>query len=410
MLGQVASPLGRIRELFALPGYRPLWFGAVMFAFGAWTERVAIGWYVFDKTDSAFITAMASAAFIAPGLIVGPIAGALSDSVPRPRILASAAALKMTAVLCIAVFARNPEASLPLILGLVLLSGVGLSLNISSLHTLSGDLVGSARRARAISVVSTGQRAVSAVGALGAGALISEFGATPSFLLAATAMLGASLSYRSISEPAVRRTARASAFLADTLSGLKLVTRVPLVALLLALTVIIEVFGFAFMALFPALVDRILEMDAGGLGALTGAASVGGVIGTLLLASLSDRGRLGVVFLVVIAAFGVAMLTIGLSQWFVVSLFLAAGIGCCAAMFDALQWILLQAGVDDALRGRALGAWNVAIGFGWLGPLILGAIADAVSVTAAFAVAGTVLLATAAVVSLGARQLRTLSS
>ena len=116
------------------------------------------------------------------------------------------------------------------------------------------------------------------------------------------------------------------------------------------------------------------------------------------------------VFLVVIAAFGAAMLTIGLSQWFVVSLFLAAGIGCCAAMFDALQWILLQAGVDDALRGRALGAWNVAIGFGWLGPLILGAIADAVSVTAAFAVAGTVLLATAAVVSLGARQLRTLSS
>ena len=79
-------------------------------------------------------------------------------------------------------------------------------------------------------------------------------------------------------------------------------------------------------------------------------------------------------------------------------------------MFDALQWILLQAGVDDALRGRALGAWNVAIGFGWLGPLILGAIADAVSVTAAFAVAGTVLLATAAAVSLGARQLRTLSS
>ena len=105
-----------------------------------------------------------------------------------------------------------------------------------------------------------------------------------------------------------------------------------------------------------------------------------------------------------------SVLTIGLSQWFVVSLFLAAGIGCCAAMFDALQWILLQAGVDDALRGRALGAWNVAIGFGWLGPLILGAIADAVSVTAAFAVAGTVLLATAAVVSLGARQLRTLSS
>ena len=61
-------------------------------------------------------------------------------------------------------------------------------------------------------------------------------------------------------------------------------------------------------------------------------------------------------------------------------------------------------GSEFDLAGLTNPAGNV------LGPLILGAIADAVSVTAAFAVAGTVLLATAAVVSLGARQLRTLSS
>lgn len=410
MVRLASSSLGRIRELFALPGYRSLWLGAVLFAFGAWTERVAIGWYVFDRTDSAFVTAMATAAFIAPGLIVGPIAGALSDSVPRPRILTAAAGLKLVVLLCVAFFARDPEASLPFILGLVLFSGVGLSLNLSSLHTLSGDLVGADRRARAISVVATGTRAVSAVGALGAGALISNFGATPSFLLAALAMAGAALVYRSITEPAVRRTSTRGAFLADTVAGLRLVMRVPLIGLLLALTVVVEVFGFAHNALFPAVADRLLEVGATGLGAIAGSAAIGGVIGTLVLASLSDRGHLGTVFLIVIAAFGASMLGIGLSHWFLLSLVLAAAIGCCAAMFDALQWILLQAGVDDSLRGRALGAWNVAIGFGWLGPLILGAIADAVSVTAAFAVAGFVLLATATAVSVWARQLRTLSS
>lgn len=402
------SPFARISELFAIRAFRRLWAGAVLFALGSWTERVAIGWYVFDKTDSAFITAMATAAFIAPGLIVGPIAGTLSDSHPRPRILASAGVLKAVAIVLIAVLARNPEASLPLILVLLTISGVGLSLNISSLHTLSGDIVGAPRRARAIAVVSTGQRGVSALGALGAGALITAFGATPAFLLAAAALAASAVAYRSVQEPAVRKMTGGASLLGETVAGLRLVTRVPLIAILLALTVIVEVFGFAHNALFPAVADRLLEVGATGLGALAGAAALGGVLGTLLLAAISDRGRLGVVFLVVVAAFGGAMLGIGLSHWFALSLVLAAAIGCCAAMFDALQWILLQAGVDDALRGRALGAWNVAIGFGWLGPLLLGGIADAVSVTAAFAVAGTVLIATAAATAL-TRQVRTIA-
>ncbi|MCA9849967.1 MAG: hypothetical protein KC461_04895, partial [Dehalococcoidia bacterium] len=40
---------------------------------------------------------------------------------------------------------------------------------------------------------------------------------------------------------------------------------------------------------------------------------------------------------------------------------------------DALQWIMLQGSVDERLRGRALGAWNLTIGIGWIvGPLTMG--------------------------------------
>jgi len=164
---------------------------------------------------------------------------------------------------------------------------------------------------------------------------------------------------------------------------------------LLGLTAIVEVFGFAFMALFPAVADRLLHVGATGLGGLTGASSIGGVVGALLLAAYAERVRLGVLFLGVLTVFGVLMIAIGLSPWFVMSLLIAGGIGCVAAMFDTLQWIMLQAGVSDELRGRVLGAWNVAIGLGWIGPLILGAVADLVSVTAAFALAGVILLVTA---------------
>ena len=41
---------------------------------------------------------------------------------------------------------------------------------------------------------------------------------------------------------------------------------------------------------------------------------------------------------------------------------------------------------------RALGGWNFAIGWGWLGPPGLGALADATSVPAALTVSGTLLV------------------
>lgn len=403
----VPAPARRIVEPFSAPGFRALWSGAVLFALGGWMERVAVGWYVFDQTDSAFITAIATAAHIAPGLLVGPVAGALSDRYPRPTILMGAVLLKAAALVTIAILVRDAESSLPVIVMLVAVSGAGNALNLSSLHTLSGDLVGTARRALAISVVSTGQRAISAIGAVSSGVIISAFGATPSFLVGAAALSLAALAYRQVQEPVARRSRSGSSVIADTIEGLRIVARVRLVAILLLLTAVVEVFGFAFMALFPAVADRILGVGATGLGGLSGAASVGGVLGTLMLAAYADRVRLGWLFLGVVGTFGLLMISIGLSPWYALSLLIACGIGGMAAMFDTLQWIMLQAGVADEMRGRVLGAWNVAIGFGWLGPLLLGAIADIVSVTAAFAVAGTILLATAALAGSLSPKLRT---
>ena len=73
------------------------------------------------------------------------------------------------------------------------------------------------------------------------------------------------------------------------------------------------------------------------------------------------------------------------------------GLGAVMAAVDALEWILLQSSVDDEFRGRAIGAWNLAIGFGWLGPILLGAAATQWGIAQSLAVSG-LLLAVAGVV------------
>ncbi len=392
-------------SIFSRPGYAALWVGAVGYAFGTWTQRVAVGWYVFDATDSAFVTAAATAAASAPAVVIGPVAGAIADRSPRPAILAMAALTNGAVLGGIALLAVLFEAPVAGVLVLVTLGGVGRTFHLSALHTLSGDLAGPERRASAISTVSMGQRAVAAVGAVGSGVVIGLAGAAWAFGIGGAAFLLAALAYRSVHEPAARQ-GRTASLLADTLEGLRLVTQYRMVAILLGLMVVAEIFGFSYDALLPALADRVLAVGPTGLGGLVGAAGAGSVGGMLFLAVAGDRVRHGRLFMGVFAAFGVLLAALSTSQVYAVSLVAAAGIGACAAMVDALQWIMLQASVPDRLRGRALGAWNVAIGFGWIGPLVLGAIADAASVGLALTLAGAILLATAAAAAVTSPRLR----
>ena len=61
-----------------------------------------------------------------------------------------------------------------------------------------------------------------------------------------------------------------------------------------------------------------------------------------------------------------------------------------AALFDGLQWVLLQASVPDDVRGRVIGAWMMAIGFGWIGPIILGSVAQSLGVQTGIALGGAI--------------------
>ena len=64
-----------------------------------------------------------------------------------------------------------------------------------------------------------------------------------------------------------------------------------------------------------------------------------------------------------------------------------------------IGWLVLDetgSVVPDAMRGRVVGGWVFAIGFGWLGALELGALSAALVVQAAMAINGAMLAAVGA--------------
>ncbi|MBI4220176.1 MAG: hypothetical protein HY682_08555, partial [Chloroflexi bacterium] len=101
----------------------------------------------------------------------------------------------------------------------------------------------------------------------------------------------------------------------------------------------------------------------------------------------------GLLLIFVTFGFGAFLLTLGVSTVFPLSLAIIVGVGAMSAMFDALQWTVLQANVPDEMRGRVIGAWIFAIGFGWMGHLAMGGMGQAFGARWALGVSGITLAA-----------------
>jgi predicted MFS family arabinose efflux permease len=186
----------------------------------------------------------------------------------------------------------------------------------------------------------------------------------------------------------------------DVIDGLKLMSTLPIVRMILITAVMVEIFGFAYGAVMPAVAQNALNVDAEGLGTLTMMAGFGSVIGSVFLMVLGNFRRKGLLLIGIAIAYGIFLATFSAPGSYVAALVLIMGVGASAAAFDAMQWTLLQLNVPDDMRGRAVGAWVFAIGFGWIGHLGMGAVGEAVGVQATLAGAGIIVIATGVLVLL----------
>ena len=392
---------------FAYPLYRRIWATSVVFALGNWGERLAVGWVVLNETDSVFLTAATFAVRQAPQLFAAPIGGALSDRFSRGKILLLTGLYKALVLSFMAMIAANGLAPLWLMFVLLGLSGIGHSFEIPCVQGMVTGSVPRKVRMNAVAVQSTGMRAVGAAGALAAGFAIDRLG-VPITLISSGVVFGiagflAMIVNRGLQ---VELTKRTKSVVRDVIDCLQLMSRLPLVRMILITAVLVEIFGFSYGALMPAVAKEALGVDVKGLWMLSMMAGVGSVAGSVFLMALGNFAKKGLLLIGIAVSYGIFVSTFSASGSYAVALVLILGVGASAAAFDAMQWTLLQLNVPDDMRGRAVGAWVFAIGFGWVGHLGLGAVAEIAGVQWALALAGLSVILTAMIALAASKELR----
>ena len=357
-------------------------FGSVPLveAFSLWMERLAVSWMVLDVTGSVFLAALSFAVQSAPNMVIGPLAGALADRFERKQLLAITSASKSAIMVAIGVVVLGGSNAILPVFVLAILGSSARTFSPPATQALITDIVGSSDLANAVGIHSIGVRLVGALGALAGGILIQTIGVAPVFFLGAALSGVATWVFVSIrTQTPARRTTDVSIW-RDAFDGLRAMVRIPEVAALLTLALVVEIFAFSYSSLLPAVAKLVLSVGPAGLGALTLFAGFGAVAGSAAMSLLRGSTRRGPLILAVTAGYGLFLVAFAASSNFTVSLVLVAGIGAMAALFDALQWVLLQGNVPREMRGRAIGGWIWVIGFGWVGPIALGAAGEAVGV------------------------------
>ena len=368
--------------------FRLLWGGMALFAVGLGMEYVTVGWLVLDITDSPFMVGVATAARSAPYVFLGVLSGAIADRLDR-RLLMRFVALGASAFAgLMALMLITDVTQVWYVIGLSFAMGGMSAMNQTAGTSYTYDIVGPERALNGMSMVVLCSSVGMGTGAIIAGSIIAWKGPGGAYLGVVAAYF-ASFAVLLAQRKLERVTPAQRSSVVQMLIGyIDLIRQNRTLLVLMFLAAVTEVFGFTHKSMIPVLARDDLGVGPLGLGVMTSAGSVGGLLGLLILANMGDFRRKGLLMFVLSTFLGLGLMTFSLSSNILLYIIALAFVSACAYGTTTLHMTLMQSSVADDQRGRAMGSWILSIGMSPAGFLGLGVIASALGAPMALLISG----------------------
>jgi MFS family permease len=376
--------------LFDAVDFRRLWLGQTISVFGDQVTQlglplVAVLALRADAAQMGYLTA----AGVLPHLLFSMPAGIWLDRIHRRRRLMIAADVGRAALI-----ATIPVAYAMGSLTLAQLYVVGfLSGSLAVAFDLSWNtlFVSVTRRERYVEAMAllNGSRSLAYVGGPTIGGLLVQLLGAPLAMLAdAASFIGSAAFLRRIESPEPPLEPEEGTLRERLLAGLAFTVRDPLMRPALLAVATINLFTFAFAALFILYATTTLGVAPGILGIALGTGAVGGVIGAVIASRIGRRIGLGPAYALGCLLFPVALVLVPvaggeMAMPVILTLLFASefGAGLGVMILDINVGAIIYARTPDRIRGRAGGAFRfINYGVRPVGALLGGALGTALGV------------------------------
>ncbi|HET9168349.1 MAG TPA: MFS transporter [Actinospica sp.] len=343
--------------------YRRLWTSSVVTAMGSQMTAVAVPYQIYQLTNSSGWVGIASFCGLLPLIVFGLWGGAIADTMDRRTLMMLTNTGVAVSSLALWVQAALHVDSVALLIVLLMVQQGMFGMNSPARQATIPRLVPAEELPAANALGGTVFSVGALVGPMVGGLLIPITGLSALYLIDACGLVVVLWAVvRLPALPPLEHAAR-RAGIAHVAEGFRIGLADSLLAWSFGVDLIAMIFGMP-RALFPQLADTTFAHQHLALGWLYAAIPLGSVVGGLLSGSFSRIPRHGLMTLVAVTFWGIAIIGFGLSGDLALAVFFLALGGAADLMSMVFRQSILQTSVTDEAKGRMQGLFTVVVAGG----------------------------------------------
>jgi MFS family permease len=370
------------------PDFWRLWVvGLVVFGV-RWLEMVAVAVFAYQRTHSPFIVAALTMLRMLPMALFGAVIGALAERCERRTVLLAVVASMALTSLTLAILAWTGELAVWHLAVAAFCNGVGWTTDNPVRRTMIGDVVGTDRMSRAMSIDVGANNASQILGPTIGGVLLASFGIGGAFCVSVLCYCAALIAAWRVQHRAAPTAAGSQSVAARIFEGLALVRHDRRLIAVLTVTVISNVFAWPSTSMIPVIGHDRLGLGAVGIGLLSSMTGVGAFLGSVAIALWVRQPWFPRVYLGGVVAYLMLVPIFALAPYPLLSGSVLLVTGVANACFSIMQATLVYLSAPAAMRSRVYGVLSVCIGVGMLGFIQIGVLAGLIGASWAAAATG----------------------
>jgi MFS family permease len=391
---------------FQFPLYRIVWLGSFLAFLGFNVASTAQSLVAFDLTGNNHAVGTVMFGQGVAMILLNPFGGAIADRFNKRLLILGAQSAIGVVIFLIAVLLATDQISILWLAVGSFTTGLMFAILGPARTSLLSDIVSPSRIGNAMALLQVGSNFGRVCAPVLAGVMVSwaVLGATGTYFVIAGVFVVVILTMSQI--PSTPPRNRTTGLLDDVKIGMRYVRGNRRLMQQLLGYYAMTALGFTYFVVMPGFVHNELGEGKAAVGLLYGVTAVGGLIGSLSVASLADSPRAGLYLKISSLITVAALVSVGFMRTFEASVLILMFLGFGLASYQTLNNSIALRLSDPRYFGRVAGLLQIAWALISLVSLPIGFIADAIGEGATLTAVGLILFAVVGLLALWESRIR----
>jgi MFS family permease len=374
-----------------------------------WIQQASIAWLVYDHTGSAGLVGAVAGVRMIPLLCLAPLSGVAADRYDRRRLLQTGQWCAAATVLLFGAALALGRLETWMLFAFSLLTSSANVVDRPARHSTVFELVPRERAPQALTLNIIGNSTMRIMGPALAGYLIAWFGIAGNFFIQGALYVSSGLLVMLVAFPKRTVMPRRGSALRDMTAGLRYLVSDPTPRALVSIASV-QYFLLVptFSTFFPVYAKDVFKVGPQGLGMMFTAIGAGGVLGGFTAGALMKLDRIGLIQVIALLVFAMAVVAIAFSPSLPVALACCVLAGAAEMVTSTNNQTMMQMSAPPEMRGRVVALIQLNPAMIAAGSLLIGPLGDLLTARVAASSAAVLSAVLAMVLLLRSARLREL--